>query len=121
MKTKRLTTIPVDVLWSYRELKWDEVPAASTARDGYDVDEFVEHIMSHGIEPLELSIIGSKALLTDGENRLAAARLLGYHEVPVNVTIFMGESRRRYNRMIDSFKSINRDLEVWLKRIFLEV
>ncbi len=84
--------MPIGLLWEYREFKRDEVPAPRIPFvNMYDVDEVTEHVRLHGLEPIELSIVGDKALLTDGNHRIAAAKRLGYEAVPVYVMVYFGE------------------------------
>lgn len=121
MKTKKLAYLPVDVLWSYREFKRDEVAAPKVPfMNMYDVDEVTEYVRSNGLEPLELSIIGEKALLTDGNHRIAAAKELGYHEVPVYVMVYFGEgSETFYDHTLERFKPVDEKLGSFIKKIFL--
>ena len=121
MHTKKLVYLPIELLWSYREFKRDEVPAPRVPfMNMYDVDEVTEHVRIHGLEPLELSVIGEKALLTDGNHRIAAAKALGYHEVPVYVMVYIGEAKQTfYSHTLDRFKPVTKDLQNSLKRIFL--
>jgi len=121
MQTKKLAYIPIEVLWSYREFKRDEVAAPKIPfMNMYDVEEVIEHVRFNGLEPLELSIIGEKALLTDGNHRIAAAKQLGYHEVPVFVMVFFGEGQEMfYNHTLERFKPVTKDLENVIRRLFL--
>lgn len=115
--------IPVDLLWGYREFKRDEVPAPRIPIIGinmYDVFEITKYIKANGIDPLELSIIKTKALLTDGNHRIVAAKRLGYTEVPVKVSVYLCDGRDTfYDHTLKRFKPINSELENWLKKLFL--
>src|ERR1044072_1401119 len=87
MRTKRLAMMPVDVLWEYREFKRDEVPAPMIPiLQSNNVDEVTEYVKLNGLKPLELSVVNDRALLTDGNLRIVAAKRLGFQEVPVDVT-----------------------------------
>lgn len=121
MQTKKLAYIPLEVLWSYREFKRDEVAAPKVPfMNMYDVDEVTEYVRFNGLEPLELSIIGEKALLTDGNHRIAAAKQLGYEEVPVYVKVFFGEGRETfYDHTLERFKPVDKSLELFIKKLFL--
>lgn len=121
MQTKKLAYIPIELLWSYREFKRDEVPAPKVPfMNMYDVDEVTEYVRFNGLEPLELSIVGERALLTDGNHRIAAAKHLGYHEVPVYVMVFFGDGNDIfYDHTLERFKPVTKDLESLLKRLFL--
>ena len=121
-KKSVLVRLPVDVLWSFREFKRDEVPAPNIPYvKNHTIEDITEHIKAQSkIEPLELSIIGNKALLTDGNHRIVAAKRLGYTTVPVNVIVFFGEGTETfYEHTLKRFKPISPHLELWLKRIFL--
>lgn len=119
--TKKLAYIPVDLLWEYREFKRDEVAAPKIPfMNMYDVEEVVEYVRTNGLEPLELSVIGEKALLTDGNHRIAAAKQLGYHEIPVNVMVYFGEGTETfYDHTLERFKPVDKELENWMKNLFL--
>lgn len=122
MKKTILVNLPVDVIWQFREFKREQVPAPRISFiTNYDIDEIADHIQSQGaIEPLELSIIGNQALLTDGNHRIVAAKRLGYTIVPVNIVLFFGEaSDTFYDHTLERFRPISRHLELWLRRIFL--
>jgi hypothetical protein len=122
MYTKRLTYIPIDLLWEYREFKRDEVKAPRVPFiNSHNLDEVCVYIKQNGItEPLELSIVGEKALLTDGNHRIAAAKRLGYKDIPVYVMVFFSSGDKTfYKHTLDRFKPVNGDLELWLKKLFL--
>ena len=122
MQTQRLATIPIELIWDYREFKLDQVPATNQAFTGvnrYDVMEVAEHIRDFGIEPVELSIIGATALLTDGNHRIAAAKYLGYIDVPVVIKVLLGDGNFSDVRL-SRFIPINDELEYFLKKIFLK-
>ena len=121
MRAEKLAVIPIDLLWHYREFKRDEVPAPRVAFiNMYTVDEVEEFVEENGLEPLELSIIKSKALLTDGNHRIVAARRLGYKQVMVKVKVYLCDGRDTfYDHTLQRFREINEDLEDWLKDLFL--
>ena len=122
MRTSRLTKMPIEVLWEYREFKRDEVPAPRIAMvHGHNVDEITQYLRTHGLEPLELSIVKDRALLTDGNHRIVAAKRLGLEEVPVNVTVFFGDDSMQtfYEHTLQRFKPITKHLEMQLKILFL--
>jgi hypothetical protein len=113
--------MPIDLLWEYREFKRDEVPAPVVPIiQTYNVNEVTEHVRLHGVEPLELSIVNDRALLTDGNHRIVAARRLGFREVPVEVTVFFGDGADTfYQHTLDRFKPMTKSLEMELKSLFL--
>ena len=113
MLTKRLVYLPVDLLWEYREFKRDEVPAPKVPFfNMFDVNEVTEHVRVHGLTPVELSVIGEKALLTDGNHRLVAAKRLGYDKIPVYITSYSNEGEEIfYTHTLDRFKQITVDLK----------
>ena len=123
MKTERLVSLPISLLWGYREFKRDKVPAPRIPLIGinmYDVFEITEYIQYNGIDPLELSIIKDKALLTDGNHRIVAAKRLGYTEVPVKITVYICDGRDTfYDHTLERFKFIDSELEFYLKKLFL--
>lgn len=121
MKTIRSAMMPVDVLWGYREFKRDEVPAPCVPYfQSHTVDEITDYVNIHGMEPLELSIIKDKALLTDGNHRIVAARRLGMCHIPVRVTVYFGAGRETfYDHTLDRFQPITKELELELKKLFL--
>jgi hypothetical protein len=113
--------MPTAVLWEFREFKRDEVPAPRFSFVPiYNVDEVTEYVQSNGtIEPVELAIIGTRALLTDGNHRIVAARRLGYRMIPVKIVVVFGEDPNPfYEHTIERFKPISKHLELWLKRFF---
>jgi hypothetical protein len=119
MRKSVLLKMPVAVLWEFREFDRDEVPAPQMSFiKNYNVDSITEYINTQGrVEPLELSVIGGRALLTDGNHRIVAAKRLGYRVVPVNVIIFFGEGTETfYDHTLERFKPFSRHLELWLKR-----
>jgi hypothetical protein len=121
MRTTKLAMMPTDILWEYREFKRDEVPApAIPVIETHTVDEITEYVEYNGMEPLELSIINGRALLTDGNHRIVAARRLGIQQVAVNVTVFFNNGTDTfYQHTLDRFKVISKDLEMSLKDLFL--
>src|SRR6186713_56899 len=97
MQTTRLATIPIEALWKYREFKRDEAPVpVIPVIQSYGIDEITEYVLHHGLEPLELSIVGDRALLTDGNHRIVAAKRLSMQKVPVNVIVFLSDGRERF-------------------------
>ena len=121
MKTIRSAMIPVAVLWEYREFKRDEVSAPNVPYfQSYTIDEVTDHVGLHGMEPVELSIIKDKAMLTDGNHRIVAARRLGFSHIPVLVTVYFGTGHEVfYNHTLERFKLITKELELELKKLFL--
>lgn len=122
MQAQRLATIPIDIIWQYRELKQDGVPVSNDAFIGvnrYDVVEVADYIRHFGIEPVELCIIGATALLTDGNHRIAAAKYLGYETVPVVIKVLIGNGNFSDLRLT-RFIPINEELEAFLKKVFLK-
>jgi hypothetical protein len=121
MKTIRLAMMPVDVLWEYREFKRDEVPTPLVPFiHSHTVEQVTDYVDLHGMAPVELSIIKDRALLTDGNHRIVAARRLGHDQIPVTVTVFFNNgSETFYNHTLERFRLITKDLEFELKKIFL--
>lgn len=121
MKSTRLAHLPVELLWEFREFKRDEVAAPRAVwAHAHDVEEITAYVREHGVAPLELSIVKDRALLTDGNHRIVAARRLGYREVPVKVTVFFGDGADRfYQHTLDRFRPLTQPLETNLKYIFL--
>jgi hypothetical protein len=121
MKTIRSVMLPVNVLWEYREFKRDEVSVPRIPFiHSHTLDEITEFVSQYGIEPVELSIVKDRALLTDGNHRIVAARRLGYDHVPVLVTVFFGDGEETfYDHTLERFKPITKNLELELKKIFL--
>lgn len=116
-----LINMPTAVLWQFREFKRDETPAPRFSFiTSYNVDEVTEYIQERGsIEPVELAVIGTRALLTDGNHRIVAARRLGYKMIPVKLVIVFGDSSNVYSdHTLKRFKPISKHLELWLKRFF---
>ena len=110
--------LPVSLLWDYREFKRDELPAPKVPFiNMYDVEQVTDHIKTYGIkEPLELSIIGNHALLTDGNHRLVAARRNNYELVPVNIHVYSSVLAQEvfYEHTLLRFKHLNPALKRWL-------
>ena len=124
MKKSMLVLLPTEVLWGFREFKRDEAPAPKISfLQTHNVDEITDYINEKGeVDPVELSVIGNRALLTDGNHRIVAAKRLGLKMIPVNVVVFFGAregSHPFYDHTLKKFKPISQHLELWLKRIFL--
>jgi hypothetical protein len=122
MKKSVLVTLPTAVLWEFREFKSEKLPTSKIATIPISiVDEVMDHITTTGkIEPLELSVIGNRALLTDGNHRIVAAKRLGYKMVPVYLIVYFGDGPHPfYEHTLKRFKPISDYLELWLKRTFL--
>jgi hypothetical protein len=121
MQTIRITILPLDILWDYREFNRDEVPAPRIPFvHSYTVEEITQYVRVHGIEPVELSVIKDRALLTDGNHRMIAARKLGVDHVPVKITVLFGDgSEAFYGHTLERFKPISPALELELKKLFL--
>lgn len=121
METIKLTEISIDHLWNYSQYRESKVSASGVPMapvNSYEIDEIAEHICSHGMEPLQLSIAGGKALLTDGNHRLVAARQLGYTHVPVFLVVFPG-TRIFLKETLEQFKPLSDEIEDILKKTFL--
>ncbi len=114
------TILPVAVLWEYREFKRDEVPAPMIPMiHGYTTDEITQYVNKHGLDPVELSVFKDRALLTDGNHRIVAARNLGYKNVPVVITVYFRDTREIfYEHTIKRFKMIDPSMASALKQIF---
>lgn len=122
MKKKLRVTLPTAVLWQFREFKRDEVPAPKISFvPSYSVDEVTEYIDAGGnMEPVELSIIGNTALLTDGNHRIVAAKRLGLKMMRVEIVVYFGQNNYPfYEHTLKRFKPVSKHLALWLKRIFL--
>src|SRR5688572_30954397 len=119
MKKSVLLKIPIAVLWEFREFNRDEVPAPRISFiKNYSVDSITEYINAQGkLDPLELSVVGDRALLTDGNHRIVAAQRLGYRVVPVNVVMFGEGSKSLDDHTLDRFKPFSRHLALWLKKL----
>ena len=124
MRKSTLVLLPTDVLWGFREFRRDEVPAPKISFVAtHTVEEVTEFVNERGeIDPVELSVIGNRALLTDGNHRIVAAKRLGLKMIPVNVVVYFGSRETSYpfyEHTLARFKPINQHLELWLKKIFL--
>jgi hypothetical protein len=115
------TVLPVDILWEYREFKRDEVPSPVIPFvHSYTIEEITTYVKQNGLDPVELSIIKDRALLTDGNHRIVAAKALGYATIPVVVTVYFGGSNDVfYEHTIDRFRTISQPLAEELKRLLL--
>jgi hypothetical protein len=117
-----MVKLPTAVLWEMREFKRDEVPAPKNSFVRvHTVEEVTNYVHATGkLEPVELSIIGDRALLTDGNHRIVAAERLGLRMIPVHLVVYFGEhSHPFYEHTLQKFEPISRHLELWLKKIFL--
>ncbi len=104
-------TIKVSQLIDYREYDRALNPAPQIPFiKQYTFGEIVIWMSENGVvSPLELSIYGNKALLTDGNHRLAAAALLGIKEVPVTVKFYETEAEFKasfHAQTIARFKTV---------------
>lgn len=117
---KRLAEIPIDILWSYREFRRDETPVPYLPFiETHDIEEITNYTRQHGISPLELTIIKNKALLTDGNHRIVAAKRLGYTTVPVEIIMHFGTGVNMfYEHTLNRFKPISIALEEHLRKAF---
>jgi hypothetical protein len=113
--------LPVKLLWEYREFKRDEVAAPRIALvHSYSVEEVTDHVKVHGVEPVELSVLKDRALLTDGNHRIVAASRLQMNVIPVTVTVFFGNADDVfYQHTLSRFKPIGIELATYLKNMFL--
>jgi hypothetical protein len=120
-KAIRSAMLPVKLLWEYREFKRDEIAAPRIPLvHSYTVEQVTDHVKSHGMEPVELSIVKDRALLTDGNHRIVAASRLAMEVIPVTVTVFFGNADEVfYQHTINRFKPIGIALATYLKNIFL--
>lgn len=106
------TLMSVKELLAYREFNRVDKPAPQIPFcQQYTVAEVVGWLQSNDgniPEPLELSICDDKALLTDGNHRIAAAEIIGIKQVPVKVTYYTKESLSEtfYPHTIERFKTI---------------
>ena len=75
--------------------------------------------MKNGLEPLEFSIVGKKALLTDGNHRIVAAKKLGLDKIPVHITWYEGTGEETfYEHTLVRFRKIDYHLELELRMAF---
>jgi len=75
--------VPVDEILPYKE--FDRSVEHKWNKD--DLQKLIESIKNSGIyEPLTLQVSGTKALLVEGNTRLAAAQKLGLKYIPVSVS-----------------------------------
>lgn len=107
------TNMLVDELLNYREFDRENFPAPVIPFiQSYTVDQVTEWVKENGVsdsKPLDLSLYNDKALLTDGNHRIVAARRLNLKTVPVLVTIYdtMKELENMfYPQTINRFKAI---------------
>ena len=117
---KKLADIPVDILWCYREFRRDETPVPFLPFvETHNVEDVTRYIHAHGLTPLELTVIKNKALLTDGNHRIVAAKRLGYTTVPVEILMHFGTGVDMfYEHTLNRFKPINTELEKHLRKAF---
>lgn len=106
------TNINIEELLPYREFDREANPAPRIPFcQMYNVDEVRGFIEEGGtIEPLELSVFEDKALLTDGNHRIAALKQLGVTIVEVLVTYYdtIEElSTVFYPQTVSRFKCVN--------------
>lgn len=97
-------------LLNYREFDRLANPAPKTMFSCNDV-ESVKNWMSSAslITPLEIAVCGDKALLVDGNHRVAAANILNIESLPVIVTYYNSVELNAtfYTHTIERFKTIN--------------
>lgn len=108
---KILTHIATEELLNYREYDRVAKPAPCIPFvQGYTVEQVKEWMSTQPtIEPLELCIYGDKALLTDGNHRIAAAHQLGIKTMLVEVRFIDDEPELKsilYDQTISRFKPI---------------
>ena len=115
-KTERITLLPVDTLWEYSQL-YARLSSFDNDINQYDLHEITEHILINGIDPLELSIVDRKALVTDGNYRILAAQRLGYQEVPVRINVYVNRENVEAHQL-ERFHPIQEDLAIYLERLF---
>ena len=122
METIRLAEIPVEILWEYTETKQNKTATLGTTigiintREVYGLPSATDNHSS----PLQLSIVGTTALLIDGSSQIKAAMQSGRKHVLVNVSVFLGDGKKVFfNSLLNRFKPINNDLALCLKKIFL--
>jgi hypothetical protein len=117
---KKLADIPIDILWPYREFKRDETPVPFLPFvETHTVEDVTQYIHQYGLTPLELTIIKNKALLTDGNHRIVAAKRLGYTTVAVELIMHFGTGVNMfYEHTLNRFKPINPELEKYLRKAF---
>src|SRR3972149_7669789 len=75
-------------LWKYREFDRSKIrPPVCFGMQTYTVDQVAEYLKTHEIEPIELVIIDNvKAIVIDGNHRLAASIKNGAELIPIEVT-----------------------------------
>jgi hypothetical protein len=114
--------LPITVLWNFREFRRDEAQGIGLPVAGihyFGVERITDFIHGRGVDSLELCIIHDKALLTDGNHRIVAARRLGYKVIPVNIRVLKGDgSDLLYPHTLAYFKSISPELRQMFMDIF---
>lgn len=122
METTRLIELPIEMLWEYRMHKVNSIYASNNRVvpvNTYEVDEIAEHISIHGMEPVQLTVAGTQALLNDGNHRIAAARQLGYTHVPVHIIVFPVRAEKVFlPEMLNQFKPLSDKLASVLRELF---
>lgn len=111
MKTLNTQMLTSELL-SYREFDRVEKPAPCIPFvQNYTVAEVAEWLKTaEVVEPLELSIFEDKALLTEGNHRIAAANILNIKSMMVKVRFFESKEELEnefYGHTIGRFKTIN--------------
>src|SRR5690606_17197503 len=85
----------------------------------FGLERITDFINGSGVDSLELCIIHDKALLTDGNHRIVAARRLGHKVIPVNIRVLNGDgSDLLYPHTLSYFKLISHELKEMLMDIF---
>lgn len=104
------TLMNTSELMDYREFDREAKPAPLIPFvQTYNVDEVTNYFTANEMSELEVSIIGNKALLTDGNHRIVAAMRLKMATVPVAVTYFESEEELKtvfYPQTIARFKEV---------------
>jgi hypothetical protein len=121
MKAVRSAMLPLKLLWDYREFKRDEFPAPLIPFvHMYNVEDVTAYVSRYGMDPVELSVIKDRALLTDGNHRIVAASRLGMERIPVTVVVYFNNgSETLYQHTLQRFLPINKELEAALRNMFL--
>ncbi len=97
-------------LLNYREFDRVANPAPVTMFSCNDVESIKKWMSTTtNIVPLEIAICGNKALLVDGNHRVAAANILNIENLPVIVTYYNSVELNAtfYTHTIERFKIIN--------------
>lgn len=120
MKKSIRVNMPTDVLWEFRKFKRGTPAEITSFINSYGIEDNPEYVNGKDeFGPVELSIVGNQALLTNGNHRIAIAKRLGLKMIPVHLVVFFGACPFPFDdNTLNRFKPVSRHLELWLKRFF---